>query len=489
MLKKITDCVFNVFYYKVALMFFLIPTLLVYCVSYNYKLLFVMMGWGALACVYDLIIRRNFVKARGMVWILGFLVVFALSVVLNFKTGLSLNISSWAYTTIALFFLYPDSTIKDKKTALKEISAINNVFIVMTMVFSTISLGMYICLYGEIISFGDQRYSVGWTHNRLFGLYANTGYMITAIGLAIIVLQIAVTKARKDKIKKPYALFLGYTAVVNFCSMCMENAKGAFFSLAAFVAIATFFVVLRKLLKKGKKEVASGALSIVSAVVAVAIMFGIIYTARPMLSYLPGIYHNAGGLYYGEERPSETEEPKDDEDEKLQGVEIDRNIDESYGFFTGRTIIWKFGLQEFMEKPIFGHGPQSHRDTFIVDNYLRHFHNLIIQIIVSVGTVGSIFIFGFFLTVFIFLLKKLFRKAKEGDENYYVAVILFAFLGMLVVNSMAEVTILFITRFAMFIFWMFLGYTVALLSDGETTKGTIFLEKVNDKINNIFHKK
>ena len=60
MVKKISDIIFNVFYYKVALMFFLIPTLLVYCVSFNYKLLFFMMGWGALVCVYDLLVRRNF---------------------------------------------------------------------------------------------------------------------------------------------------------------------------------------------------------------------------------------------------------------------------------------------------------------------------------------------------------------------------------------------------------------------------------------------
>jgi ammonia channel protein AmtB len=60
---------------------------------------------------------------------------------------------------------------------------------------------------------------------------------------------------------------------------------------------------------------------------------------------------------------------------------------------------------------------------------------------------------------------------------------------MLLVNSMAEVTILFITRFAMFIFWMFLGYALALVDDGEKSKGTLFLEGINDKINSIFKKK
>lgn len=536
MVKKISDIIFNVFYYKIALMLFLIPTLLVYCVEYNYKLLFIMMGWGALVCVYDLLIRRNFVKARGMLWLIGFLVIFALSVVINFRTGFTLNVSSWAYCAIALFVLYPDSAIKDKNTVVKELSVINNIFIAMTTVMSTISLGMYVCLYGERVPFGDQVYSIGWTHNRLFGVYSNTGYMITAIGLAIILIQVAVAKAKDGKLKKPYIAFLAYTAFVNFCSMCMENAKGAFISLAAFFAIGAFFITLRKLLKKGKKTVVSGISSFVAAVLAVGIMFGVIYGARPLLAYVPSVYKSLGGTMYNEsqqgnqepdtivcencehefvleeettdsvENEQSVEESTSEADKKdkkviicpncgaeidsgIQGIEIDRNIDESYGFLTGRTTIWKFGLKEFAEKPIFGHGPQSHRDTFVVDNYLRHFHNLIVQTIVSVGAVGSIFIFGFFILVFLFILKKVFQKAKDGDDNYYVAVLLFAILGMFLVNSMAEVTILFITRFAMFMFWMFLGYTLALVNDGEKSKDMKFLEGMNDKINNIFKKK
>jgi asparagine N-glycosylation enzyme membrane subunit Stt3 len=102
--------------------------------------------------------------------------------------------------------------------------------------------------------------------------------------------------------------------------------------------------------------------------------------------------------------------------------------------------------------------------------------------------VGSVFIFGFFLLVFVFILKKLFKKAKDGDDNYYVSVLIFSFLGMLLVNSMAEVTILFITRFAMFMFWMFLGYCLSLVSNGEKSKGTEFLEGLSDKVNNIFKK-
>lgn len=482
MVKKIGDCIFNVFYYKVALMFFLIPTLLVYCVSYNYKLLFVMLGWGAVICAYDFIIRRRFVHARGMLWLIAFMVCFALSVVLNFRTGFNLNVSNWAYTAIALLVLYPDSFDKTKERNLKELEIINNIFLGMTAVFSTISLGMYVVLYHDALEFGDQTYVVGWSHNRLFGIYANTGYMITAIALAIAVIQVAVYKSSGKKMKPVYKVFLIVTSVLNFFSMCLENAKGAFISLAAFVVFATFFYCGRVLVKKGWGVIKANVVSVVAAGLAAVILIGAIYITRPVLSYVPGIYKSLT-------ETTTPENPDDEKENEMDKVNIDRDIPESYGFFTGRTIIWKFGLQEFMEKPIFGHGPNSHRDVFIVDNYLRHFHNVIVQTLVSVGTVGSVFIFGFFIIVFLFILKHLFKQQKEGSPYYAVTVALFAFLGMLLVNAMAEVTILFITRFAMFMFWMYLGYIQSFFDDEKNGKGTLFLENMDEKLKKVFKQK
>lgn len=479
-----------VFYYKAALLIFLIPTLLVPCVSYCYKLMFIMLGAGAVLLIYDLFTKRKFLKARGMFWLIGFMIVFAVSVVLNYKTGLNLNAASWGYTAIALLLLYPDSLDKTKERSLFELSVLNNIFIAMTAVLSTVSIGMFLCLYHKEVAFGDQKYAMGWSQNRLFGLYSNTGYMITALALAITVLQIAVTKAKGKKIGRLYGFFLIYTSVFNFMSMCMENAKGAFISLFAFAFIAVMFSVAKKIFEKKNlstvKSVAAGA---VAAVLSVAVLFGAITVSRKGFSYLPSIYHSLGGEFYQEKSPETPAVlPEENEEEKIVGVEIDRNISESYGFFTGRTVIWRFGLQQFKQKPIFGYGPQSHRDVFIVDNYLRHFHNLIIQIIVSVGVVGSVFIFAFFEILVIYLLKRLFLHIKKDDKYYYVFVMLTAVLGMLAVNSMAEVTILFITRFSMFIFWMYLGYIQVFADDSKKLKTDLITEKIDLLIANILNK-
>lgn len=479
-----------VFYYKTALLIFLIPTLLVPCVPFGYKLLFVMLGAGALLLLYDLFTKRTFLKARGMFWLICFMIVFAVSVVLNYKTALNLNATSWGYTVIALLLLYPDSFNKTKERSLFELSVLNNIFIAMTTVLSTISIGMFICLYHKEVTFGDQRYAMGWSQNRLFGLYSNTGYMITALALAITILQVVITKARGKKISFLYGFFLVYTSVFNFMSMCMENAKGAFISLFAFVFVAVMFSAAKKIYEKKNLSVVKASLiGALSAALSVAILFGAITVSRKGLSYLPSVYRSLGGEFYVDNSSATPDPaPEENENDKITGVEIDRNIDESYGFFTGRTVIWKFGLEQFKEKPIFGYGPQSHRDHFIVDNYLRHFHNLIIQIIVSVGAVGSVFIFAFFAIMVVYLLKNIFIHIKKDDKYYYVFASLLAVLAMLAVNSMAEVTILFITRFAMFIFWMYLGYIQVFADDDKKLKTDSITEKIDMLLANIFNK-
>lgn len=478
-----------VFYYKALLLVFLIPTLLVPCVSFCYRLLFVMLGLGAVCLIYDLLTSRKFLKAQGMFWLICFMIVFAVSVVINFKRGFNLNAASWGYTAIALLLLYPDYYGKTKDRALFELSVLNNIFIAMTTVLSTVSIGMFLCLYHKEVFFGDQKYAMGWSQNRLFGLYSNTGYMITALALAITVLQVAVTKARGKKIKFLYGFFLCYTSLFNFMSMCLENAKGAFISLLAFVFVAVMFLVAKQIFDKKKlstvKSVAVGALA---AALSVAVLFGVITVSRKGLSYLPSVYRSLGGEFYIDGDADTPSEEEPDEDEKLVGVEIDRNIDESYGFFTGRTVIWKFGLEQFVQRPVFGYGPQSHRDHFIVDNYLRHFHNLIIQTIVSVGAVGSVFIFAFFAAMIIYLFKNIFAHIKMNDKYYYVFVMLLAILGMFAVNSMAEVTILFITRFSMFLFWIYLGYIQIFAEGGKPFKTNGITEKIDSFIEKILSK-
>lgn len=477
-LIKFKNALFNVFYYKVALIFFLIPTILVPCITFDYKLLFVMLGWGGIICLYDLLFRRRFLKARGMIWLIPFLIVFLISVLLNFKNVFNLNITSWGYNVIALLLLYPDSS-GSKEKALKEFSVINNIFIGMTTVLSTISIGMFVTGYYKTVEYGDLIYDIGWSSvkNRLFGLYSNTGYMITSIALAMIFVQITVTCARGKKIKGLYKAFLIYTGIVNFISIALENAKGAFISFSAFIIIFVFFFVGKKIQNKGFTKIKSFIIKAIASVLSAVVFIGMIYVIRPVLSYVPGLYSSV------------TNTVNNDEKDELEAIEIERDIPEKYGFLTGRTIIWKFGFEEFANKPLFGYGPQSHREYKVVDIGLRHFHNVFVQSLVSVGAVGTVFVLGFFITVLIFITKSLFKLYKTNDKYFYVILSLFSIIVMFLVNSMAEVTILFLPRISMFLFWIFMGYINIFIGGENNTRGTKFLSKIDEFLSKLKFKK
>jgi O-antigen ligase len=349
----------------------------------------------------------------------------------------------------------------------------------MTTVLSTISLGMFTVGYYRAVEFGDLIYDIGWNEykRRLFGLYSNTGYMITSIALAIIVIQIVVLKARGKKIAGWYKAFLIYTAIVNLLSAALENAKGAFISLAVFVLVFTFFAVAKCLKDKSKKDGKNILMALIASVCAVAILIGAIYVLRPALSFVPSAYKSAF-----------VDNSDNSDDEKINSIEIDRDIPDHYGFLTGRVIIWEFGMEEFAKKPIFGHGPQSHREYKVVDIGLRHFHNIIVQSFVSVGIVGTIFVFGFFITVFAFMLKGLLRAYRQNDKYFYVILAILSIIAMFLINSMAEVTILYLPRISMFLFWIFMGYANVFIGGENKTFGTALLSKIDEFLSKILNR-
>lgn len=462
----------NVFLYKCVLLIFLIPTILSPAASFNYQLLFVMLGWGAVLCLYDLLTKRKFLRAPGAIWLIVFLVFFCISVVLNFRRNFSGNIALFGYTVIALLLLYPDNTHADKKMVVRELYTLNNIFITMTAILSTISFCMFVCKYSDITTFDGRKFIVGWYKSRLYGLYKNMCYMTSAIGIALIVIQFTIIRVRGG-CRMWYRAFLIFTFVINFFSMCMENAKGAFISLAVFAATFAFFGVMRYLRMKNWQRVKSAITSTAAMLLAAVLVIGAIYGLRPVLAYVPSIYEAATA-----EPSDDVVQTKPDKDVIVQ-ENVDRDVPENYGALTGRPKIWKFGIEEFRKQPLFGYGPNSHMHYKVLETGLSHFHNIVIQSLVSVGLLGSIWIAIFLIKRILILLASVWKRIAEDNVYMPVCVGLLSLLFMFLINSMSEVTILYQARFTMFLFWMMLGYLTTLL-DFEKRKEDTAAEKAAD---------
>lgn len=478
LLKTVKHTLFNIFYFKVVLLILSCATLLVPIRDISFRLMFITLIWGAVLALYDLFTQRRFLTAKRSLWLIIFMACFAVAVVLNFRNSLNLNVASWGYTFLALFILYPNH-VQDKERAIHEMSVLNYIYIAITAVLSTLSFGMYAIQYVSRTQVGDAIYVVGWDQNRLFGLYSNTGLMMTAIGLAIIVIQTQINRYRNQTTPRGIRAFLGYTAVINFLCMTLENALGAFISLAAFVLVYIFFQWRQKGLDAQAPVSKTYLRAVVASVCSLVILFSGIYLTRQVLSYVPSVTEYAKHLIGSE--------PVDHPPEIKPG-DIEREIPEGYSWGTGRADIWKFGIDQFIKKPLFGYGPNSHRQYKVVDIGLRHFHNLIIQCLVSVGIFGSIAVLFFLAATAWELLSKVWKRQYIEPKHYRIVVALLAFLMMLAVNSMAEVTLLFLQRPSMFMFWYYLGYIMVLTRDDKVLRSDKLMSQFSASLGKLFRR-
>lgn len=76
----------------------------------------------------------------------------------------------------------------------------------------------------------------------------------------------------------------------------------------------------------------------------------------------------------------------------------------------------------------------------------------------------------------------LLKQRYQNSPYIFVAWAFFALLVMFFVNSMAEVTILFMMRFSSVIFWIYLGYFQILLDDKLEGKDDAFFARLCNKL-------
>ena len=440
-----------IYYYKGLAVFLCLAILATPQYTVFGKINFLLVGLGLFLCAADIFVNRTFLIGKRMILLLLFLLSFAVTIFINRNHDFSVNVMALGYSIIAMILFYPNNH-KSKQEVIGEMYMVNNVFLTFTAILSTIGFIMYIILFRFETKVNGTTYIVGLPvesgSNRLFGLYSNQCFIITAIAMVFAVLQFEILKHKKEKAKKLYKSFLIYCIVINYICMLLENSKGAYYSVAMFIACYVFIKARSKYIAKYGGGAKTYLISIGYAVGCVVIFFVSIAAVRFLLAYLPRIYYGFIGLFSGST------------DISIDEVNLERDIPESYGALTGRPLIWAFGIKRFLQKPLFGWGPIF--NDIILDTPIRHLHNLVIESLAGVGIVGSVFIFVFLSATAIKLLIRVFSHKLLDDTYYNITYTAFSILAMLALNSMSEVTILFMTRLTVLLFWMLLGQTICL---------------------------
>ena len=139
----------------------------------------------------------------------------------------------------------------------------------------------------------------------------------------------------------------------------------------------------------------------------------------------------------------------------------EQEMDDLNGFSTGRSTLWKVGIDVWKTEPVLGIGYRNIDDALKTglskydykNSAKGGLHNIYITTLVSVGLVG----FGFFILFLVSICTKGYKllkhpKISKLDKS------LISFIPMILVGDLVESRILFGMNFVCIIFWIMMGY-------------------------------
>lgn len=401
--------------------------------------------WSAMFLVFDLFHRRKFLEGRGKIILCVFLFTYLISIVLNRQTSFRMNLIGFAYITVQMLIL----TIPSSKPV-EETEKISECIYKIGVVFSTIGVLLYLMQVNNDLLFNGKFYPIGFYSSRLIGIYRN----ITSPSLAFITLfTLYYIIVRKVQYKFVPGLAY-YGLVINFIHLMLSNSKGVLIGtrifMVVFIALLLFWKELHlSLLKKVTLIFVTLGLSLIFFSFTLNI-------GQKMLSYAPSKFF---------EKYQFRSNLDDPDFEIVEGpVDLDREVPEHYDKLTGRPLLWKQGIEAFLEKPIFGHGAYSNAGKIGFEFSSQKFttyHNAYIHTLFSAGILGSISLFSYFIFLVYISFYLVIKMPKALKEDRVTVAFVVGILAMSAVIGMGETNLLFMNRFHEYVFWFSVGILIS----------------------------
>lgn len=411
--------------------------------------------WAAIYFIYDFFSKKTCLKSKYKFFLILYMIIFAIGIVLNIKNNPIDNIKTFVYTGFFLFVLYSYDSNKEVVTAQKEIKNINSIVIFISSITSFVAIIMFVFL----IEFTFNDIPQGFVYPKspaLWGLYANpnSGGMVATLSIILTIVNIYLCKLYESKklsmAKKSYYIF---NIIIQWLYLVLCNSRGAVVSLLSVILFLIFIKSYNKFITKLNLF----KTLVISLIICCIAMIGYnisISISKNMLSYIPTFVesikqdnNNSGQLGNSE-------------------ITLDREIKNGH-ISTGRAEIWSYGLNTLKFNPLFGHGPGNiglakqklyPNDTskYVITNNM---HNGYIQILLSNGVLGLLFLGVFMVLIAKDSLVILFNSKMNTDRNekIYLILILSPILAI-TVNGMFENVILLTQSYITTILWIYMGY-------------------------------
>ncbi len=385
---------------------------------------------------------KVYIKQKDFLLLILFLVSYITSMILNYKYAFGENIKCLVWLIFQIYIIYMSSLNRTYQEIKNEFKIISLIWIWIISITNFIGCMMFFGKINLIVDSSNGFKRIGFYWSRLWGLYddPNQGALFSVIAIYFALFLLRILKSK---------ILLWISIIINSMFIVMSDSRTGVLCLAIGGAVYVFFIYFSK--KKYTR----------AFLLAVSVMMGISFVNKPMQEIFSRISNKL-------DVSIETNEPVVENIDKIEMGREELSKDPS----NRRFSIWKSGIELFKERPIIGLGKYSYTpyalehmpETYIVNNDFQKFtsmHNLIVEILVSQGILGLCI---FICCVFYYISYIVRRYAIIiGSKKCSFYLLCFVIVVTNVLAAMMMPTLLYINSPATYIFWLCLGYFMAML--------------------------
>ncbi|MFL2109911.1 O-antigen ligase family protein [Marinilactibacillus psychrotolerans] len=451
-----------------CLLYFMPSTL-----NLEYYPLFVAMGWGGVIVLNDLITDRIFFKNKYWKYLVAVIIVYILSIAINFDHALIRGIYNLIFLIITLYVIFPIDNQQSETKVFKNLSQFNDIFIVVTLIAAVISLGMFIInLQFRLESINDLRQ--GFFENRLFGVYTspNVG---SVMGFISVMGSLINNLLKRNSMFKFSVLYIT-NLIVQLIYFVLSSSRGTTLIISAAVVMFFLFVFLpREIQIRGNKK-----RSIIMVILVMVGFFNIssiaIEVSKDVLAYVPATVEEVFNL-------------NDDgriNDKKLSKSEIEvlenekvviQHSPENAELSSGRFSIWRAGLKVIKQYPLFGVTDtdlyRNKEKTSVIDESkltdqdiselkrsAGNMHNMYLQTLITTGIIGFL-VLAIYLIRYLFDISKYLVVNRNDSVKFLILITLFITIVSFFFGELVESRLLYMNRSVVaIVFWYFSGILI-----------------------------
>ncbi|MUO03982.1 O-antigen ligase domain-containing protein [Enterococcus faecium] len=418
-------------------------------------------AWGGIIVLYEVFIKKNFFKMRFSWLLIGAMISFILTIIINRENFLIPSIYNLGYLLITLIVIFPADFSQSEEEKKKKMVYFNNVFIIIIFLAALISIYQFIFLISYHVPTGTPGLLArqGFIEHRLFGVYTspNVGAMFGYTSIILSLISVLISK-----ITKTIRVFYMMNFIVQIFYITLSSSRGAQVVICSFLVLFLLLFANSKF-RKSIREVLPVKIKWMVSILLVLLVyfsFGTNY-AKDFLATIP----------VSIDRKVEVIESNESDKTPLPEKEVIlQHSSDNSEISAGRFTIWKAALKVIRPTLLFGYGETDFYgnsdakflkkvdlDTTDVNELKRahgNMHNGFLQVLVSSGIIAFICIYAFYVLNIFSLLKTFFRS----KVNYAFLGIVLIFILSIFIDEMVEAHVLFNKRDVIsIVFWYYLG--------------------------------